>query len=135
MKLKHCLIIDDDPDDQEIFIMCVKKISEEIECRTSNTGIEAIEILTLDDLYIPDYIFLDVNMPKMNGVDCLRILKKMDRLKDAKIFMYSTTSDGSVLNESRNLGASDFIIKPSKTVELKEKLSRIFSMVSEIPKI
>jgi CheY-like chemotaxis protein len=133
-RTKECLIIDDDKDDQEIFIMCVRKISKDINCRTMDDGVEAIATLTADEHYTPDYIFIDVNMPKMNGLECLKIIKNIKRLANSKIFMYSTTSAGSTFADSLREGADDFIIKPSKTVELKERLSKIFEIVSEIDK-
>ncbi|HWZ14002.1 MAG TPA: response regulator [Mucilaginibacter sp.] len=129
---RECLIIDDDQDDQEIFLMCVRKISKDINCMAMDDGINALSMLASKPQYIPDYIFVDVNMPKMNGIDCLRALKGIDRLKDTKIFMYSTTSETSTLNESKRLGANDFIVKPPKTETLKEKLSTIFEIVSKI---
>jgi response regulator of citrate/malate metabolism len=130
--MRRCLIIDDDSDDQEIFLMCVKKIDRDIDCQAMSSAIDAIAMLGSNKEYVPDYIFLDVNMPKLNGIDCLKALRNMKHLKFSKIFIYSTTSDGSALNESRRLGASDFIVKPSKTTELKEKLAKIFSIVSGI---
>ncbi|MCW3092997.1 MAG: response regulator [Ferruginibacter sp.] len=125
---KHSLIIDDDLDDQEIFLMCVKKISADISCRTANNGEEAIIMLESQKEYVPDYIFLDVNMPKMNGIECLKILKKMERLKETKIFMYSTTAESSVVKQIKALGAEDFIIKPVETIVLREKLAKIFGI-------
>jgi CheY-like chemotaxis protein len=127
---RKCLIIDDDQDDQEIFLMCVRKVSKDIECLTVDDGVEAIVMLRSDSEYTPDYIFLDVNMPKMNGIDCLKELKKIRRLANTKIFMYSTTSETRVLNESKAFGADDFLVKPSKTSELKDKLYTIFGIVS-----
>ena len=123
----HCLIIDDDPDDQEIFLMCVREINKSIQCLTCNTGVDAISMLESELSYIPEYIFIDVNMPKMNGITCLGILKNVERLKNSKFFMYSTSADRSALEDSRKLGANDFIIKPVRKAELKGRLSRIFS--------
>lgn len=128
----RCLIIDDDQDDQEIFLMCVRKISSNIDCLTANSGVAAVDMLKSNDDYVPDYIFLDVNMPKMNGIECLKVLKSINRLNDTKILMYSTTSENDVVKESLSLGADEFIKKPSKTGELKEKLSIIFNIVSKI---
>jgi PleD family two-component response regulator len=133
-RTRECLIIDDDQDDQEIFIMCVRKLSKDINCRTMDDGVEAIATLMADDDYTPDYIFIDVNMPKMNGLECLKVIKNIKRLSNSKIFMYSTTSAGSTFAESIREGANDFIIKPAKTAELKERLSKIFELVSEIDK-
>ena len=127
-----CLIIDDDLDDQEIFLMCLKKVNTDINCLTMSDGVEAVGVLMSNPGYIPDYVFIDVNMPKMNGIDCLRILKNMPQLQYTKFFMYSTTAEGSAVTESKKLGADDFIVKPARTAELKEKLTTIFKIVSEI---
>jgi CheY-like chemotaxis protein len=130
-KERECLLIDDDTDDQEIFKMCLRKISGNINFKAVNDGIEAISVLSDAD-YTPDFIFLDVNMPKMNGIECLKMLKRMKRLRNTKMFMYSTTSEKKTVEESKREGAEDFIVKPPKTAQLKEKLAAIFRIVSEI---
>ncbi len=122
----HCLVIDDDLDDQEIFLMCVEEVNPRIICRTANNGAEAIALLETDVEYIPQFIFLDVNMPKMNGLECLKRLQQFSRLKKTKIFMYSTTSESSFVEKAGALGAADFLIKPAKTDTLKEQLEKIF---------
>lgn len=128
----QCLLVEDDIDDQEIFTMCLRKIDKNIECRISNNGVEAITLLNSNDSYIPDFIFMDVNMPKMNGIECLKKVKEMERLKKAKVFMYSTTSEKSVLSQSKELGADEFIVKPAKAQILKEKLATIFTICQHI---
>jgi len=130
-KLRYCLIIDDDLDDQEIFLMCMNSISKDLDCRTANNGVEAIAMLESQIEYVPDYIFLDVNMPKMGGMECLTQIKKIDRLRSTKVFMYSTTSESSMIEESRALGADDIIIKPAQTIVLKEILSKILRIPSK----
>lgn len=125
-QIKSCLIIDDDPDDQEIFLMCVKKLHNDIHCKTSNSGVDAISLLNSDEEFTPDYIFLDVNMPRMSGLVCLQEIRKIEKLKGTKIYMYSTTTEAKMVEESKKFGAADFIIKPTKTSELKELLSGIF---------
>ena len=126
-KTQWCLLVDDDLDDQEIFVMCLAEVNAHIDCRTANDGAEGIELMEAQPDYVPDYIFLDVNMPRMNGLDCLTELRKLPRLQDTKIFMYSTTSETDVVEESRKRGADDFIIKPVKTIALKEILTGIFN--------
>lgn len=130
---KVCLIIDDDQDDQEIFSMCVDKVTTDVDCRTADSGVDAISALNSDPGFIPNYIFLDVNMPKMSGLECLAELRKIDKLKSTKIYMYSTTIDSKIENESKSLGADDFLVKPTKTAELKEKLKSIFQIAAETP--
>ncbi|MEO6904665.1 MAG: response regulator [Bacteroidia bacterium] len=123
----NCLLVDDDLDDQEIFIMIAKTVNENIRCITANDGAEALLKLNDHSQVIPDYIFLDVNMPKVNGVECLKKIKNIERLKDCKIYMYSTTSEESIVTETKKLGATDFIIKPALPFELKTILSTIFN--------
>lgn len=123
----QCLLIDDDPDDQEIFLMCLNDVLPGLECRTCNDGREAIDMLASNVSYRPDYIFIDVNMPKLNGMACLQALKEMDHLKHSQMFMYSTTADGQAISQSKNLGAADFIVKPIRTADLKAKLVGIFA--------
>lgn len=131
-KAKRCLIIDDDPDDQEIFQICLRKVDSNITCVALNDGVEAVAMLKTNTDFTPDYIFIDVNMPKMNGVVCLELLKNISRLQYSKFFMYSTTSENETVAESKRIGADEFIVKPTKVAELKEKLSRILEIVSEI---
>ncbi|MDR3681387.1 MAG: response regulator [Flavipsychrobacter sp.] len=124
--MKKCLLIEDDLDDQEIFLMCLEKVCEDVECTTMNDGVSAISMLRSNPEYVPDYIFIDVNMPKMTGIECLRILKQMEKLMNARIYMYSTTAEGLALEESKKLQASDFFIKPSNISALEEQLAMVF---------
>lgn len=127
-KMKECLLIDDDMDDQEIFKICVEKITRDINFKGLTDSVNAISTLTTNSGYTPDYIFLDVNMPKINGMQCLAVLRQIERLNSCKIFMYSTTSDEEMVAKSKKQGADDFIIKPARAAELKEKLIRIFGI-------
>jgi CheY-like chemotaxis protein len=128
----ECLMIDDDKDDQEIFEMCVKNVDETVNCTVANDGVEALALLTSNDKYVPNLIFIDVNMPKMNGIECLKAIKNIDRLKDSKVFMYSTTAETEAVIQSKSLGAEDFLIKSPKTADLKERLAKIFKMASKM---
>jgi PleD family two-component response regulator len=69
-------------------------------------------------------------MPKMNGIECLKKIKEIERLKKVKVFMYSTTSENLVLSQSKEFGADEFIIKPVKIQTLKDKLATLFGFVS-----
>ena len=109
---KVCLIIDDDPDDQEIFMMCVEKVKNNINCSTADSGVEAISMLTLDPGFIPDYIFLDVNMPYKDGVETLVEIRKLKKYDQLPIVMYSTTKVADTINACYNAGANLFVVKP-----------------------
>ena len=127
MKLSGtCLLIDDDLDDQEIFVSALAQVRADLECRCSPSGYQALEQLSLSSCALPDYIFLDLNMPKMNGKECLRELKKNDRLKYIPVVIYSTSSLREDIIETRKLGAVDFITKPFNMNELVNTLEEFF---------
>jgi DNA-binding response OmpR family regulator len=107
--------------------MALYEIDSEIKCLTIDSGIEAIETFRTNPLLKPAYIFIDVNMPKMNGLDCLKEIKKLSHLSATAVIMYSTTSEEKILNTSKALGASDFIIKPPGVSLLKERLLGVLS--------
>ncbi|MEO6131014.1 MAG: response regulator [Saprospiraceae bacterium] len=118
-------LIDDDADDQEIFSIAMEKANKYAQCVFANDGIDALEMLKIEKNFRPDFIFIDMNMPRMNGQQCLSQVKKLDHLKDIAVFMYSTSADPASIMENKRLGARDFILKPSSINELTSILSDI----------
>ena len=123
---KTCFLIDDDIDDQEIFTLVLKSVNPSISCVVASDGIEAVSKLKKDDAFNPDLIFLDLNMPRMNGKECLQEIKKIDRLKKTPVIIYSTSSEQQDIIETRNLGAADYLEKQSSVAELRKKLAHFF---------
>jgi len=122
----QCFLIDDDPDDQEIFAMALQDMDKTIACSTADNCVEAIAILQNNPSYMPHCIFIDINMPKINGLDCLKAIKKIERLNKVPVYMYSTSADPRIIEESKIYGATDFIVKPTSISELTQTLSEIF---------
>lgn len=106
-------VVDDDIDDQDIFSLAISRTKKPANCIFAKDGVHAIEKLTGDKDFIPDFIFIDMNMPRMNGQETLLEIKKIDRLKHIPIYMYSTSADLNMVKENVSLGAEDFIVKPS----------------------
>jgi CheY-like chemotaxis protein len=125
-KKNECFLIDDDLDDQELFLMALQEVDKNMACVVANDGIEALKKLKTDASFVPGYIFLDVNMPKMNGLQCLAEIKKLSHLKDVNVIMFSTSSDQTIVEKSKELGATDFQVKPAGLGLLIQKLARIF---------
>jgi CheY-like chemotaxis protein len=121
---KSCLLIDDDKDDQDIFLMALEEVNNSIDCALANNAKGALEMLHKQ--YVPDIIFIDLNMPKINGKTCLLEIKKMPHLKDVPICIYSTSANERDKKETTDLGAVAFITKPSSIDELASILSEIF---------
>ena len=118
-------LIDDDTDDQEIFSEAMQKANGAAQCVFANDGIHALEKIREDPDFRPDYIFIDMNMPRMNGQQCLAEIKKFDRLKGVPVYMYSTSVDPESIEENKRLGAIDFIVKPSDINELIDTLRNL----------
>ena len=90
--------------------------------RTAFNGEEALKLVKEQE---PDIIFLDINMPKMNGIQCLPELKKLEHLKSARIVVYSTTPNEIIKRTTQELGADEFLVKPTRIGLLVDNLSRI----------
>jgi CheY-like chemotaxis protein len=106
------LYVDDDPDDCEIMIEAVNHLDPAISVATFAVVSDALEYL--DNVTIlPDFIFLDINMPVMDGKACLIEIKKRDKLKSIPVIMCSTTPVTREMKTYFELGAYDFIVKPN----------------------
>src|SRR5579872_5621075 len=108
-----CLFVDDDADDQEIFSFALKGLDKPVDVVTAENGIEALKILQTEKEFVPDCIFLDLNMPKMNGKDALPELRKLPGIENIPIFIYTTSSQERDRLAAQKLGATDFISKES----------------------
>ena len=104
--------------------MAVSEVDTSIECVFANDGIEALQQLD-EDGFLPDCIFIDLNMPRMNGLECLAVIKKIERLQKVPVFIYSTSADPKLVAECKQMGASDFIVKPPGLQLLTDKLKQI----------
>jgi CheY-like chemotaxis protein len=118
------LFIDDDPEDYDIFCDALKSIKLKVDCLHVSNGESAMQYLN-DVKPLPDYIFLDVNMPLMDGKECLRKIKKTPKLKKIPVIMYSTTKNQGEIQEYKNLGAKDFIVKPATFRNLVDTLNEV----------
>ena len=126
----NVLLVDDDNDDVELFKDAIHELSPDIVCWFAKDGEQGLKLLREELLVLPDYIFLDVNMPVMDGRECLSNIKNDSRLRGIPVFMYSTTSNDKEISLMKELGAKDFVIKPPrfdllvdllKTVLLKKR--------------
>lgn len=123
-----CFLIDDDLDDQEIFCLALDELDQTIQRVIASDGEEGLMKLNLNPQHPPDYIFLDLNMPRMNGIECLREIKKIVHLQHTKVIMYSTTDAADVRALTRELGAHDFLVKPPSMVKLVKFLSVVLNV-------
>lgn len=120
------LNVDDDLEDIEIFCDAVREIDPSIICLVAKSAEEALQILN-SDIELPEYIFLDINMPKVDGNSCLRDIKKDSRLSKIPVIMYSTYSRKADIETYKSLDTR-FLVKQNNyndlVVELKKCLKR-----------
>lgn len=122
---KIFLLADDDMDDKELFQDALNEIDPSINCYFANDGKEALEILGDNTKLPPRIIFLDINMPGMDGWECLSILKSTTEYKDIPVIMYSTSSHRRDIDNALDNGALCFFTKPNEYSELKNILEII----------
>lgn len=117
------LLIDDDSDDQEIFTWVIKSIDPQLMVDSASDGVEALDKLK-DEHYQPDLIFLDLNMPRMHGLDCLKHIREVRRLDGCPVVVYSTSSNPQDIVKCRAAGANDYIVKGNEVSVIKQDLSQ-----------
>jgi CheY-like chemotaxis protein len=118
-------LVDDDQDDQHFFEMAVTRLHTTVHCKFADDGTEALDILLTNTAFQPDFIFLDVNMPLLNGMQCLSEIRKIERLNHVPVYMCSTSADGDIAKNCLAMGANGVIKKASSIEEIKQILDKI----------
>ncbi|MES2592990.1 MAG: response regulator [Bacteroidota bacterium] len=125
IKSNIILLVDDDADERSLFVEAAGTINPPVICHVSPDGKEAMEFLEKNSDNLPGVIFLDINMPVMNGWHCLKELKSKERLKDIPVIMYSTSSRQREIDIAIDLGAVCFCVKPENFNMLKQILETV----------
>lgn len=121
---KTCLLVDDDEDDTEIFAIAMGEADPSIDCVFASDGSSALSMLE-NNSFVPDYIFLDLNMPQMSGKECLAEIRKRPHLSGVPVIIFSTSASQRDIDDTQELGASSFITKPPLIATLTEKLLEV----------
>lgn len=128
MLLYHAiLLIDDDEEDQEIFKDALNEVDPRLHFSAANDGEHAISLLTQQLVLKPDLIFIDMNMPKLDGKQVLQALKESDELHDVPVIMYSTFFATRDVHEIRKLGAAHHMVKATRFQDLCTSLRTVLS--------
>lgn len=119
----HILLADDDEDDRNFFKDAFEEIKINTDLDIVNDGQELMSYLTKPDVVIPHILFLDLNMPKKSGMECLSEIKQHEHLKDMVVAIYSTSSSEADIEETFVMGANIYIKKPNNFEELIKTLN------------
>ena len=128
--VKILFLVDDDRDDREIFEEALMECDPSIDLMFARDGVEALEILDSGNI-LPDVIFLDYNMPRMNGMECLKNLKANQKTKQIPAIMYTTSGDRELEKTLLMLGADHYMQKTVSFAELCVELKRLLQVVGQ----
>jgi CheY-like chemotaxis protein len=121
-------LADDDQDDRLFFTDAFDELRIKTKVSTFNDGVELMNYLNDADSVLPNVLFLDLNMPKKNGLECLLEIKKNENLNDIAIAIYSTSSSEEHIEETFINGANIYIKKPSDFETLKKILAEVVTI-------
>jgi CheY-like chemotaxis protein len=122
------LLADDDEDDRLFFKDAFDEIKIKTIVVTVNDGVELMEYFGKIQDEIPHILFLDLNMPRKSGLDCLEEIKEIEHLKDMAIAIYSTSASEEDIEETFVKGANVYIKKPSNFNDLKKILEQVITI-------
>ena len=120
----YILLAEDDKDDRLLFTEAFAELKIKTDVTTVNNGVELMQRLNDENIRLPHLLFLDLNMPRKNGIQCLKEIRKNDKLKEISVAIYSTSSSEKDIDETFRNGANIYITKPTDFNILKKVLER-----------
>jgi CheY-like chemotaxis protein len=130
-KQLNILLADDDVDDCHFFKEALESLPQSTKLTTVHNGDELMNYLTNNIERLPHVLFLDINMPRKNGFECLSEIKKNEALKDLPVVMYSTSGSKDKINILFNTGADVYIRKPANFAQLVQVIHHALPMAAE----
>jgi CheY-like chemotaxis protein len=125
---KTVMIVDDEPASVKLFQEALKEINNGSHCHIAGDGKEAFEKLKSLKDDTPELIFLDLNMPRMNGREFLAKLKKDRTYRDIPVIIWTTSAAQKDIDETTALGASYYLIKPNRFEELCNQIRLVMEI-------
>lgn len=124
----HIILADDDGDDRLFFTDAFDELKINTKVQTYNDGAALMDYLNDEDSILPEILFLDLNMPKKNGIECLQEIKSNPKFSNIAVAIYSTSSSEEHIEETFVSGANIYIKKPSDFNMLKKVLSDVVTI-------
>jgi CheY-like chemotaxis protein len=126
--LLNIALADDDEDDRMLFLEAFDEITSQTKLLLFKHGQELLDYLFQPDNIIPSLVFLDLNMPIKNGMQCLCEIRSNPKLKNLCVAIYSTSSSDKDINETFLNGANIYINKPNSFTKLREVVEKVLNM-------
>jgi CheY-like chemotaxis protein len=121
-----CLFINDDPYSQAVFTKALNDLSPETICFTAANGIDALYMM-LEEQVIPSYIFIELHLPRMGGLEFLKEIKRKESLKEIPVIVHSTSPQPHHVLELKELGAHAIYFRPYEYYGVCNLLTLYFS--------
>lgn len=124
----HIILTDDDEDDRLFFTDAFEELKMNTKVSTFNDGVYLMDYLNKQDSIIPHILFLDLNMPRKSGKECLLEIRQNNRFKGMAIVIYSTSASEEDIENTFVQGANVYLKKPNNFKKLKKVLSSVVSI-------
>jgi len=128
IKILNIALADDDEDDRTLFKEAIDEIPIETKLSLFNHGQELMDHLSLPNIVLPHLVFLDLNMPIKNGMQCLQEIRKNPMLDQVAVAIYSTSSSEKDIESTFIHGANVYINKPNNFYNLKDVIERVLQV-------
>ena len=134
-KQLNILLADDDKDDRFFFEMALDALTITTKLATVVDGEKLMVYLSDNVLQLPDVLFLDLNMPRKNGFECLSEIKGSKTLKQLPVIIFSTSFEQEVVNLLYLNGAHYFMRKPAEFSQLKKIIQQTVTLITQENKV
>ncbi|KAB1067753.1 response regulator [Tamlana haliotis] len=124
----NIVLADDDDDDRMLFSEAIDEIAIQTNLKLFNHGQELMDYLNTAGSNLPNLIFLDLNMPIKNGLQCLKEIRSNTALKDLCVAIYSTSSSEVDIEETFLNGANIYVNKPNNYSKLREAVEKVLQL-------
>jgi CheY-like chemotaxis protein len=127
----NIFLADDDIDDFIFFKEALEGLELSTNLTVAHDGEQLMQLLTDQTIQFPDVLFLDLNMPRKNGFECLAEIKSNEKLKQLPVIIFSTSFEEEVVNSLYKSGAQYFIQKPPRFAQFKKVIQQTIVRIAQ----
>ena len=125
--MKKILIVDDDEDDKDFLCEAIQHIDRSAYCIWVSDGVHALRLINDPGFIPPDFIFLDLSMPKVGGIQCLDNIRKLTQYRNIPVIIYTTLPNAIDQLDISSFGPTSVLSKPTRIGDLIKSVEEIFS--------
>lgn len=131
LKLRNVFLAEDDEDDRYFFRQVIGEINPEINLELVGDGRQLLDLL---QHFCPDLLFLDLEMPYKNGLECLQEIRAKESLRELPVIVFSSTNRPANIQTAYEMGADLFLLKSASMSEYKASLQAVLNLDWDHPR-